>query len=171
MLQKDNLILRPFRSSDIKEFTVLANNKKIWDNIRNRMPHPYKESDAKVFFDRVTSPEVITVLGIEWNGQLVGATGLHPEDEGDVYAGTAELGYWIGEPFWGKGIATKAVELIIKYGFEQLGYRRIYAGTYAFNTGSMKVLEKNGFEKEGVFKKAVMKNGIIWDEHRFGLVK
>ena len=85
----------------------------------------------------------------------------------DVYQKSAEIGYWIGEPFWGKGIATKAVELITKYGFDELNLNRIYTGVFEYNIVSMKVLEKNGFQKEGIFKNAVLKNDKVYDEHRF----
>ncbi|MGB5228245.1 MAG: GNAT family protein, partial [Eudoraea sp.] len=80
---------------------------------------------------------------------------------------SAEIGYWIGEPYWGKGIATKAIKLITKYGFEDLKLVRIYAGVFEFNMVSMKVLENNGYKKEGVFKKAVFKNSNFFDEHRY----
>jgi len=170
MLQQDELQLRPFSLTDKSRFALLANNKNIWNNIRNRMPHPYEESDAADFIKMATNKKPNTILAIEWKGELVGAIGLHPEDESDVYAGTAEMGYWVGEPFWGRGIASKAVAIMIKYGFEELKLRRIFAAAYAYNIASMKVLEKNGFQKEGISKQAVIKNGKIWDEHRYGLV-
>ena len=89
----------------------------------------------------------------------------------DVYRKSAEIGYWIGEPFWGMGIATKAVEPITEYGFMELELNRIYTGVFEYNTASMKVLEKNGFEKEGIFKDAIFKNSKVYDEHRFFKLK
>ena len=85
----------------------------------------------------------------------------------DVYKKSAEIGYWIGEPFWGNGIATKAVELITEYGFNKLALNRVYAGVFEYNITSMKVLEKNGYKKEGIFKNAILKNDKVYDEHRF----
>jgi RimJ/RimL family protein N-acetyltransferase len=95
--------------------------------------------------------------------------GLHPQK--DVYRLSAELGYWIGEPFWGNGIATKAVELILKYGFETLNLNRIYAGVFEHNIASMRVLEKCDFVKEGIAKQAVIKNNKVIDEHKFAIIK
>jgi RimJ/RimL family protein N-acetyltransferase len=83
----------------------------------------------------------------------------------------AEIGYWIGEPYWGKGIAGRAVALITANGFGELNLVRIYAGVFDFNIASMKVLEKNGFQKEGIFRHAVIKNGRICDEHRYYKLK
>ena len=85
----------------------------------------------------------------------------------DVYRESAEIGYWLGAPYWGKGIATKAVALVTHYGFETLRLNRIFTGVFSFNKASMRVLEKNGFTKEGIFKRAVVKNGITYDEHRY----
>lgn len=168
MMSKSTVILRPLQASDIPAFTVLANNKKIWDNVRNRMPHPYTEVDAEAFIQLAQTPDGPTIRAITLDGELTGVSGLHPAQ--DVYEGTAELGYWIGEPYWGQGLASAAVEQMIKVGFEELGLRRIYASVYAFNTASMRVLEKNGFEHEGVAKAAVLKNNKVWDEVRYGLL-
>lgn len=168
MLPKPNVILRPLRTSDIPRFAALANNKKIWDNVRNRMPHPYTEADAEAFIQLAQTPDDPTIRAILLDGELVGVTGLHPAQ--DVYEGTAELGYWIGEPYWGKGLASLAVEQMIQVGFKELGLRRIYASVYAFNKASMRILEKNGFEQEGIAKAAVLKNNKVWDEVRYGLL-
>ncbi len=104
-------------------------------------------------------------FAIEYSGQLCGGVGLIIQE--DVYRKSAEIGYWVGEPYWGKGIASEAVTQLTEYGFNELNLLRIYAGVFDFNVGSMKVLEKNGFVKEGVFKNAVIKNGRICDEHRY----
>lgn len=88
----------------------------------------------------------------------------------DVYRKSTEIGYWIGESFWGKGIATQAVGLLVHHAFEELGLARLYAGIFEYNVGSIRVLEKNGFQKEGISKKAVFKNGKFWDEHRYALL-
>ena len=97
--------------------------------------------------------------------QFCGIIGLIIQE--DVYAKTAEIGYWLGEQFWGKGIMTKAVELMTEYGFGKLKLVRIYTGIFEYNITSMKVLEKNGYVKEGIFKKAIYKNRKTWDEHRY----
>ena len=89
----------------------------------------------------------------------------------DVYKKTAEIGYWIGEPFWNKGIATKTVNIITNYGFDQFNFVRIHTGVFEFNMASMRVLEKAGYKKDGLFEKAVIKNGQIWNEHRYSKIK
>jgi RimJ/RimL family protein N-acetyltransferase len=166
MTQK--IILRPLQASDRKAFALLANNKNIWNNVRNRMPHPYTEEDADEFILMATTIGGPTIRAIILDGTLAGVVGLHPAH--DVYEGTAELGYWIGEPFWGRGLASAAVKEIIQIGFKELKLRRIYASVYDYNTASMRVLEKNGFENEGVAKAAVLKNGKVFDEVKYGLL-
>ena len=161
--------IRPLRLSDKTELAKLANNKKIWDNLRDYIPFPYMESDADFFINLTLKEKPQQTFGITFNDQVVGVIGLVIQE--DVYQKSAEIGYWIGEPFWGQGIATKALALITTYGFDKLDLHRIYTGVFEFNTASMKVLEKNGYQKEGIFKNAVIKNGEVCDEHRFYKLK
>ena len=162
---KEKIKIRPLNLSDKSELAKLANNKKIWDNLRDYFPYPYNENDADFFIKLTEQENPKQNFGIEYNGKLCGVIGLIIQK--DVYRKSAEIGYWIGEPYWGMGIATKAVELITVYGFNTLNLNRIYTGVFEYNTASMKVLEKNGFEKEGIFKKAVFKNEKFFDEHRY----
>ena len=165
----DKIILRPLHDSDREELAWLANNKKIWDNLRDLMPHPYTIDNA-IFFINLTKQEYPQMIfAIEYNGQFCGVIGLTGQH--DVYKKTAEIGYWIGEPFWNKGIATVAVNLITDYGLNQLDLARIHTGVFEYNTSSMKVLEKCGYKKEGVFEKAIIKNGQTWNEHRYSKTK
>ena len=163
------ITLRQPTLADAPFIAQLANNKKIWNNVRNGMPHPYGLADAEAFIGQVIKEDGPAVKVIVQERTIAGLVGLHPAD--DVYSGTAELGYWIGEPFWGQGVASEAVRQIIEIGFEELKLRRIYASVYEHNLASMRVLEKNGFEREGVARAAVMKNGVVLDEVRFGLVR
>ncbi len=102
-------------------------------------------------------------FAIEYNGEFAGSIGLVKQN--DVYRLTAEIGYWLGEPFWGQGIATKAVKLIAEYGFSQLELIRIYSGVFDFNKASQRVLEKAGFTLECIVEKAVIKNENVCDEY------
>jgi RimJ/RimL family protein N-acetyltransferase len=104
-------------------------------------------------------------FAIEYMGELAGCIGLVKQT--DVYKLSAEIGYWIGEPYWGLGIATTAVELLTEYGFHQLGLVRIYSGVFDFNKASQRVLEKAGYQLEGIFEKSVIKNGKICNEYRY----
>ena len=166
-MRNNEVTIRVLKISDKTQLVLLANNKKIWDNVRDYFPHPYSENDAETFLKSQNKGQQQN-FAIEYNGEFCGVIGLILQK--DVYRKSAELGYWIGEPFWGKGIATKAVELIVTFGFTDLKLTRIFAGAFEYNIGSMKVLEKNSFKKEGVSKKAVFKNEKIWDEHKYYLL-
>lgn len=169
VLSKDNIRLREFQPSDKKRLAELANNKKIWDNVRDFFPYPYTERDAIEFIETCMKENPITTFAVECQKELVGVAGLILQT--DIYKKTAEIGYWIGEPHWNKGIATKAVKLLVNYGFEGLKLRRIFSGVFENNKASQKVLEKCGFRHEGIFEKSVLKNSSIIDEYRYAIVK
>jgi len=162
---EEKIKIRHLKLSDKSELAKLANNKKIWDNLRDYIPFPYTESDADFFINLTKGEDPRQTFGIEYKGKLSGVIGLVMQK--DVYQKSAEIGYWIGEPFWGNGIATKAVKLITEYGFNKLDLNRIFTGVFEHNRASMTVLEKNGYEKEGIFKNAIIKNDKVFNEHRF----
>ncbi|TSE08938.1 GNAT family N-acetyltransferase [Aquimarina algiphila] len=164
-MEDNNVRLRELIVSDKPKVAKLINNKKIWDNVRDYIPYPYDQDDAETFILGTKEKLPRQALAIVFNDELCGVISLIVQD--DIYKRSAEIGYWIGEPYWGKGIATKAVALITHYGFKKLNLIRIYAGIFEYNTASMHVLEKNGYKKEAIFQKAVFKNNQIWDEHRY----
>ena len=157
--------LRTLSHKDIFQMAILADNKKVSDSLKDLFPHPYSEEDATSFIDLCIQHNPQQNFAIEHHGAFCGVIGLIPQD--DVYRKSAEIGYWLGEPYWGKGIATKAVRLVTDYGFKELGFARIQSGIFEYNPASMRVLEKNGYQKEGVFIKSVFKNNRYWDEHRY----
>ncbi|WP_109299124.1 GNAT family N-acetyltransferase [Aquimarina sp. AU474] len=157
--------IRKLRKDDAMQLAELANNKKIWDNVRDYFPHPYDKEDALFFIDLTHKQKPLQSFGITYEDTLCGVISLITQN--DVYKKSAEVGYWIGESFWSKGIMTKALALITDYGFNELNLVRIYTGVFEYNKASMKVLEKGGFLKEGISKKAILKNDQIWDEHRY----
>lgn len=167
-MEHQTITLRKLKPSDKTQMVRLANNKNIWDNVRDGFGHPYTKKNAEEFILRQSKSDTEKVFAIDCNHELCGLIGLILQK--DVYRKSAEIGYWIGEPFWGKGIVTKAIELITTYAFDELKLIRIYAGVFEYNVGSMRVLEKNGFLKEGISKNAIFKNGKFWDEHRFALL-
>jgi [ribosomal protein S5]-alanine N-acetyltransferase len=169
MFKDGNIILRRLTKDDRTSLAYLANNKKIWDNVRDYLPYPYTENDAESFINLAMWETIPMTLAIEYSGQFCGVIGL--TGQSDVYKKTAEIGYWIGEPFWNKGIATIAVKLITSYGLQSLDFVRIHTGVFEYNIGSMRVLEKNDYAKDGVFKKSIFKNEKIWDEHRYSIIK
>ncbi|WP_024768706.1 GNAT family N-acetyltransferase [Aquimarina macrocephali] len=157
--------IRELEESDKSQMAKLANNSNISNNLRDYFPNPYDEKDATSFIEMTIQQDPAVSFGIEFRGELCGVISLMLQN--DIYRKSAEIGYWLGEPYWGKGITTKAVDQITEYGFEKLNLIRIYAGIIEYNTTSMRVLEKSGFKKEGIFQKAIIKNDKIWDEHRY----
>jgi RimJ/RimL family protein N-acetyltransferase len=163
--------LRSLDKNDSQQITSLLNNKKIWDNLKDYIPHPYTLNDANFFIDLVlkeSSPNQSFAI-IKDDSELCGIIGLVKQD--DIHRMTAELGYWIGEPFWGNGIATKAINLITNYGFSEMKLERIFAGVFDFNKPSMKALEKNDYKLEGIFRNSIIKNDIIRDEYIYAKLK
>ena len=161
-LTYENVTLREFTPEDKYRLTELANNPRIAVNLRDGFPNPYTLADAENFLTKFANQESAMVLAIEYNGEYVGNIGLHKGT--DVYRKSAEIGYFLGEPYWKKGITTKAVNLICDYGFKNLDIVRIHAGIFEFNPASMRVLEKCGFKREAVREKAVLKQGKVWNE-------
>ena len=158
------LRLRNWQREDIISLAQLANNRNIADNLRDRFPHPYTLKDAEDWIELNEKRDPATNFAIEADGDLVGGCGIVLMQ--DVYRCSAEIGYWIAEPFWGKGIATAAIKMLlgkIKNNFPDI--IRVYAEIFEHNKASMKVLEKNGFHLESIRKKAVIKNNIIMDDH------
>lgn len=161
-----NVRIRPLLDSDATTLAELGNNRKIWNNIRDAMPHPYFVEHATYFINSKKDELPKCTFAITIDDQLCGVIGLEPKQ--DVYRTSAELGYWLGEPYWGNGIVTEAVRQVTEYGFQTLGLHRIFAAAFEYNLASMRILEKNGFVKEGVARKSVLKNGEYIDEHQFG---
>jgi ribosomal-protein-alanine N-acetyltransferase len=165
-LVSGNIRLRRFRESDAPRMAELANNPKIGRNLRDGFPYPYTVKDAEGFIKQFMSHQ--SFFAIEYNGEYVGNISLSPHD--NVYRKTAEIGYFLGEPYWNKGIMTTAVNLITAYGFQELGLARIHTGIYEYNPASQRVLEKCGYCKEGIFRKNIFKDNQLWDEVRYAKI-
>jgi ribosomal-protein-alanine N-acetyltransferase len=158
-----NVVLREWKRSDASSLARIANNKKIWDNVRDRLPYPYTKKDAKEWLALVRKQKTVTTLCVEADGEIAGSVGFTLKE--DVYRKNAEIGYFIGEDYWGKGIATEAVKQLVNYIQKKFDVVRIYAEVFEYNKASMKVLEKNGFYLECVRKKAAIKNNVILDDY------
>jgi RimJ/RimL family protein N-acetyltransferase len=155
--------IRSWRISDVNDLSELANNRNIWNNVRDYFPHPYTRKDAEEWISLQLKKERLTNFAVEYNGRLCGGISFIPKD--DIYRCSAEIGYWIGEPYWGKGIATEAVRQVMA--FIQLNHPaiiRVYAEVFAWNEGSEKVLQKNGFYRESIRRHAVIKNDRVGDD-------
>ena len=152
---------------DAPKLAQLANNPSIAGFLRNIFPSPYELKDAEWFIPMTLSKDPTENFGIYLNEHFCGICGAHPFD--DIHNRTAEIGYWLGQPYWGQGIATIAIQQLIKYCFETVKYSRIQAITFDNNIGSMRVLEKNALIKEGIMRKHIYKNGVYYDAHLYGI--
>lgn len=161
--------LRNINKAAPEEIQKLANNHAIAVNLRDAFPYPYTVEDAVTYLELAANGVLGHVFGIYDNDTFVGCCSLIPQN--DVYRINAEIGYWIGEPYWGRGYATDTVRQCLKFAFEELNLLRVYANIYEYNIGSMKVLEKVGFEKEAIIKSSIMKEGKIFDEHLYSIRK
>jgi len=163
-----NVSLLSLKLENANDLSTLANNKRVWDNLRDYMPFPYTLEDAQTFIEANKDLDPPLAFGIHFQNDFCGVIGINQMK--DVYSHSAEIGYWLGEPFWGQGIMSEAVSLMIKHCFNELNIIRICTGVFDYNKASVKVLEKNGFEYEGSFKLGVQKNGKLVDELRYGLI-
>ena len=154
--------LRDWSTNDAVSLVKYADNPRIACHLRDAFPSPYTKKDADRFIALATGPGRHLYLAIDIGGEAVGGIGVSPLD--DVKRRTAEIGYWLAEPFWGRGIATAAVRALVPVAFETTGIVRLEAGIFSDNPASMRVLEKCGFLREAIHKKAVTKNGRLLDE-------
>ena len=168
-IRREAFILRAWDPSDASALVKHANNPKVAAHLRDGFPYPYTPGDARNWLSMVGSNKEDVILAIEVMGEAAGGIGLHGMK--DVYRYNSEIGYWLSEVHWGKGIMTEAVGAMVKYAFEETSWLRLFAAVYENNPASMRVLEKNGFIPEAVHRKAVMKNGTLMDEHLYALLK
>lgn len=163
--------LRPWRMADAKNLAAAINNRKVQDNLRDGLPYPYKVEDAKAYISAQRKvkkgsqyPWAITV-----DDAAVGSITIIRKD--NVHRFTGEIGYFIAEPWWGKGIGSKAVKEACAYIFEHTDIIRIFGIPFAYNIGSCRILEKAGFVREGTMRKNAYKNGEIVDTELYALIK
>lgn len=156
--------LREYQIEIAEKKAAFRNNQIIFDNSYNKVPNPFTLSDVKSFIKiKIAKKQPSPRKLIYWNDKFV--TEIEIEIKKDVFKLGAEIGYFIGEPFWGNGIASKALQLMTGYAFDAFDIIRIEAGVFAFNKASMRVLEKNNFHLESITKDAVLKNGKIIDDY------
>ena len=163
--------LREWKENDAEALSALLNNKRILDNLRDGLPYPYTKKDALWYIKSCLNADKDKqfCFAIIYNGEVVGSIGLFRQE--NIHFKTAELGYYIGVEYWGKGITTEAVRLACKHVFDSTDIVRIYAEPFADNIGSCRVLEKNGFVPEGVLRKNAFKNDTFRDMKLYALVK
>jgi RimJ/RimL family protein N-acetyltransferase len=161
--------LREFRTGDEESLVRHANNPKVWRNLRDAFPHPYTREDAKHWIEIASPTTPATNFAIVVDRDAVGGIGLVLKE--DVHRQSAEIGYWLGEDLWGRGIVTEAVRTITDYAFATFDLCRVYAGVFEWNLASMRVLEKAGYEFECRLRKSVIKEGQIIDELIYTVIR
>lgn len=157
-----NINLRPWSISDLDDLVKYGDNPAIERNMSDQFPHPYTIEKAKIFIANALASQPYHILAISIDGQAIGGIGIHLQQ--DIHRKNAELGYWLAEPYWGKGIMTKAIGLMVEYAFKNWPINRIFARPFGHNIGSQKALEKAGFRLEARFDKTLIKNGEDVDE-------
>jgi len=157
--------VREWRPTDADSLVLHANNIKVWRNLHDAFPLPYARADAVTWIQQ-TSP---THFAIAVDGVAVGGIGLHPGT--DVHRRTAAIGYWLGESFWGRGIATEAVRAVTKYAFASFDFIRLEAHVFEWNLASARVLEKAGYTREARLRKRVTKEGRTVDSFLYALIR
>ena len=157
--------VRSWDPRDLASLVEHANNRRIWLNLRDRFPHPYTRQDGLEFLKQARSAAPETFFAIDVDGAAVGGIGfvLQP----DVERVSAEIGYWLGESFWGKGIASEALAAVTKHAITTFGLTRLFALPFASNTASSRVLEKCGYVLEARLVRSAIKNGAIIDQLQY----
>ena len=163
--------IRKWELSDAKDLAVALSNKKVQDNLRDGLPYPYTVQDGKEFISAMLSADEneTFAFAIMVDDKVVGSIGIFRQ--GNIHSQTAELGYYIAEEYWGKGIMTEAVKQICEYVFDNSDIIRIYAEPFAYNIASCRVLEKVGFQYEGTLRNNAVKNSKVIDMKMYSLLK
>ena len=160
--------VRSWRASDLDSLVAHANSRNIWINLRDRFPHPYTRHDGQKFIRsmRESNPDTAFALAVE--GAAVGGIGFVLQH--DVDRVSAEIGYWLGEPFWGRGITTEALVAVTHYAIETHGLTRLFAVLFSHNAASCRVLEKAGYVREALLRRSAIKDGRIVDQFQYAFI-
>ena len=168
-LDLETCALRSFREEDAPEIARHANNRNVSMRLRDRFPHPYTLDDARKWIASAQDKDPERNFAITVNDLPVGSVGLELQD--DVERCSAEVGYWLGESYWGRGIATEAVSGLTRFAFEAYDLERLFAVVDVSNPGSRRVLEKAGFRREGLMRRSAIKNGIVCDRFLYAIIR
>jgi ribosomal-protein-alanine N-acetyltransferase len=166
----EGVLLRPWSIDDARELAVIANNKKVSDNLRDGFPNPYSLKDAINWLNLIlpdNNPPLLFAITLD--KLVVGSIGIVTKK--DIYRMNFEIGYFLSEAHWGKGIATKAIKAATSYAFKDFDIVRVYAEPFADNPGSRRVLEKAGFTLEATLKRNVIKNGVVKDSCIYSVLR
>lgn len=166
-----NCKIREWKITDKKSLALLLNNKRILDNLRDGIPWPYTEQDAEDFIlaMRAADQTKTFAFAITADDEVIGSIGIFRGE--NIHFRTAEMGYYLGEAYWGNGYATSAVCQACAYVFENTDIIRIFAEPFAYNVASCRVLEKAGFQFEGILRSNAVKNGRVQDMRMYARIK
>ena len=165
MLHLSRSTVRPLALADTPSLARHANNRRIWRNLRDLFPHPYTEQHAVDFITQTNAAPQPTNFAIEVDATAVGVIGFRPRT--DVERLTAELGYWLSEDYWGRGILTEVVAAFTPWAMNQFNLTRIDAWVFHWNPASARVLEKAGYTREALLRRSAVKDGEIIDRWLF----
>ena len=161
-------VVRSWREADARSIALYANDRRVWINLRDRFPHPYTLAHAHDFIDRALTSNPETNFAIAVDHEAVGGIGFTLND--DVERISAEIGYWLGEPFWGRGITTEALAAVTAYALREHRLLRVYAIPFDGNAASRRVLEKVGYTCEGRMRRSAIKDGRVIDQLLYAYV-
>jgi len=164
----DTGVVRSWTMDDLESLVAHANNRRVWINLRDAFPHPYTRRDGREFLRRTRAASPETTFAIAVDDAAVGAIGFVLRT--DVERVSAEIGYWLGEAFWGRGIATSALAAVTRHAFETQALTRLFAVPFAWNAASCRVLEKAGYVLEAQLRRSAIKDGVIVDQMQYAFV-
>lgn len=164
-------IIRKWKREDAEDLYQNINDLRILNNLTDRIPYPYHLQDAYDYIEAMLSADEneIFAFAIEYEGKVAGSISVLRQD--DIYRRSGEIGYYLGYKYWGKGIMSEAVKQTCQYVFEHSDIERIFATPFDYNPASQRVLEKCGFEREGILRKNGFKNGEFHDMIMYSLIK
>jgi RimJ/RimL family protein N-acetyltransferase len=169
LLDLGDLQVRSWRKSDLDSMVRHANNPKIAANLRDQFPHPYVRRDGIEYLDFVRDQRPERSFALQYEGEVIGGLGFQLGL--DISRVSAEMGYWLGESFWGRGLASRAARAASDWAFDEYKLTRVFALVFSHNLASMRVLEKAGFQREGRMRRSAVKNGIVLDQWLYAKVR
>lgn len=168
-LRSPQCVVRTYRLDDAASLATHGNNRRIWENLRDRFPHPFTEANGVAYITHVLENPETPSFAIDVDGQAVGGISLHLGT--DIERIGAEIGYWLGEEFWGRGIMTSAIRLVTDYAFQERKLIRVFAIPFTTNVASCRALEKVGYQREGVMRRSALKDGKVRDQYLYAMVQ
>jgi [ribosomal protein S5]-alanine N-acetyltransferase len=159
-------VLRPFAPGDEESLVPMANDRDVWINLRDRFPHPYTREHAVAYIADAAAQQPARSFAICVDDRAVGGISILMQP--DIARVSGEIGYWLGKPYWGRGIMTPVVRALTRYAIDTFAFTRVFAVIGTHNDGSRRVLEKAGFVREGHLLRSYIKDGVVGDEYVYG---